>query len=192
MFSSVEIQRGSRLTLRFNWAPERVERLIIRNKLTKQEYYNEECTDRIRRNGVMLANNAVFQRIPIEVVSRVRGREDITCSVRDSAMYYIGYTFQRPKRSDEELLIVELVDITEEAGELLPEEMVYLELISPDNFRIPIYLPRLYPGRNIFRIADWRLHGGYRIDKRQLRLNEDAVIDRSGETIRGIFRLVSW
>ena len=84
------------------------------------------------------------------------------------------------------------VDITEEAGELLPEEMVYLELISPDNFRIPIYLPRLYPGRNIFRIADWRLHGGYRIDKRQLRLNEDAVIDRSGETIRGIFRLVSW
>ena len=141
---------------------------------------------------MMLANNAVFQRIPIEVVSRVRGREDITCSVRDSAMYYIGYTFQRPKRSDEELLIVELVDITEEAGELLPEEMVYLELISPDNFRIPIYLPRLYPGRNIFRIADWRLHGGYRIDKRQLRLNEDAVIDRSGETIRGIFRLVSW
>ena len=173
------------MKLRFTWQKEPEERIIVRNKLTKNEYFNRPCTDMMRRNGIGLVSNGIPRNVPLEVVSRKRGREDVVYSVTGSTPYCIYYQISNQQGSV--IMDVQMPpEITEEMEEYLPEDIIYFDLITPDEARIPLYLPKLGAGNNRFWFTDPGV--GCRIDFNNPRLNEGKDND---ESLSGIFKLIN-
>ncbi len=167
----------------FNWQKEE-ERLVIRNKLTKNEYFNRPCTDLMRKNGIVLATYGIPRNVPLEVVSRKRGREDIPYAVEGSTPYNIYYRYA--VRQNGVFVDVQLPpEITEEMEEYLPEDIIYFDLITPEEIRIPVYLPKLGAGFNQFWFAD--PGANCRIDFNNPRVNEGGD---GADSLKGVFKLL--
>ena len=186
MFTSLQIFKGS---LRFNWGRDPMdyrELFIIRNKLTKKEYFNKICNDSMRRNGINLMREGIPRNVPLEVVSRAKGRSDISYNVANTTPYKIYYQLYED-RDGSETMEIELPGIAEDMGVFLPENLIYFDMITSDDARIRLYLPKLYPGYNCF----WFTDPGYncRVQTNYPKLDETKSVCE-GDTIKGVFQLI--
>lgn len=181
MFTNLRITNN---ILRFNWRRESGEYFVIRNKLTKKEYYSRLCNDMIRENGIDLITNRIPKDVPLEVVSRKEGRRDISCNVANITPYKIYYKFNNNKDGTC-TMDIHLPGITEEMGEYLPENMIFFEIVTPDDMRIPLYLPKLRPGYNCFWFTD--PGGNCRVLVNYPKLNDNISV--CDDTIKGVFQL---
>ena len=80
---------------------------------------------------------------------------------------------------------IHLPGITEEMGEYLPENMIFFEIVTPDDMRIPLYLPKLRPGYNCFWFTD--PGGNCRVLATYPKLNDNISV--CDDTIKGVFQL---
>lgn len=183
MFTNLQIVNG---ILRFNWGREPEEYLVVRNKLTKNEYFRKICTDMMRKNGINLIKNRIPKNVPLEVVSRVEGRRDVSYNVANITPYRIYYQLFDESDGTVSMDIV-LPGIAEEMGEFIPEDLIYLEMVTPDDARIPLYLPRLRPGYNRFWFTDPGSNCQVRTNNPRL---DETVTVCEGDTIKGVFQLI--
>ena len=182
MFYQLRIANGK---LTFAWKKEEGEHLIIRNKLTKNAYFDKLCNNLMLRNGVRLVDHGIPQTVPLEAVSRTTGREDIVCDIEGISPYYIYY--QLIKQDDGTVIMnVQLPGVTKEMEEYIPEEMIYVEMVTPDEATIPLYLPGICSGNNRY----WFIEPGAncRVDYRNPKINEEAG---GTQKIKDVFKLIS-
>ena len=188
MFYDLEMTEQKR-TIRFSWQYESGECVVIRNMLTKHEYFQRLCNDSLSRNGINLwLYTEIPKGVPLEAVSRQKGRTDRSCGlIRNCDPYVISYYFQRQRDRTVTMVMQapEIPEIQENLKKYIPANLIYFIIYRLDGEKIPLYLPELHSGRNEFCFTD--PGRGYRRAEKPV-LNENALIDGK-ETVKGVFRL---